>query len=200
MPPHFPLTPHLIPLTLSLPHSRPSGQVRDTSPLPFCKKTPLFHLNSNPFTKSQSYIYLSLCKLLLFFLISTQELSSLQIPLLPPPNPNPKNSPKLFHLHLKTSRIHQGLHHRTPPSTTTSRSTSSTSSFNNTWWIEAIIFSTWSSFQLDPSKWVPYSPRPRYLLIYLWWKSLQAYFIKIPFLGHQELDPTFPCKFSTPQD
>jgi len=73
-----------------------------------------------------------------------------EIPLLPPPNPNPKNSPKLFHLHLKTSRIHQGLHQRTPPSTTTSRSTSSTSSFNIYSWIEAIIFSLGSSFKLNP--------------------------------------------------
>jgi len=46
-PPHFPLTFHLIPLILSLSHSRPSGQVRDTSPPPLFAKTPitstLFH-------------------------------------------------------------------------------------------------------------------------------------------------------------
>ena len=95
-PPHFPLTLHLTPLILSLSHSRPSGQVRDTSPLPFCKKTPLFHLNSNPFTKSQSYIYLSLCKLLLFFLISTQELSSLQTLFFLNLNPSSKNTSRPF--------------------------------------------------------------------------------------------------------
>ena len=93
--------PHLTPLTLSPSHGRPSGQVRDTSPLLFCKKTPHFYLNSNPFTKSQTYIRLSLYTLIFFFLISTQVREALTKP---SPSSNwtlAPRTPQALHLQLK---------------------------------------------------------------------------------------------------
>ena len=154
MPPHFPLTLHLTPLILSPSHGRPSGLVRDTSP-PFLQENPL-HLSFLHSLHKIPIIFIHfLLQITLFSSTSTREELSPKIPLLPPPNPNPKNSPKLFHLHLKTSRIHQGLqqglHLQPPTPKATPRSTPSTQA-STTWWIEAIFSSIGSSFKLNPSK------------------------------------------------
>ena len=132
-----------------------AGQVATlgTPHLPFCKKAPCIYPISISFTKPPSYLYIPIYNLpFSSYFTSTRETPP-KSPF-PPPNPSTKK-PQTLHLHLKTSRTHQGLqqglHLQPPTPKATPRSTPSTQA-STTWWIEAIFSSIGSSSKLNPSK------------------------------------------------